>query len=278
MAFISLKKYKINVDIVPNLFPRDVVFLHGNLSSNIWWQPAIQAWQKKLSQANATAPLLGRAILVEWRGCGQTTGPESEPRVSNDLAPQQLAQDLIETVHALKLEKFDLVGHSYGGLISLMAAVRAPELIDKLVLLDSVGAHGVQFPKEGRDAFLQMKVDREFCATVMSGTIHGCDIHSPLFNKIVDDAMGVSPLVWTAIPDVLNHVDIVKDIEQFKRPTLVIHGDQDPVLPKADSEALAKWIPNATYREFKGNGHSPNVESPELFASTVSEFLFADAR
>ena len=277
MAFIALETYKINVDIVPNLFPHDVVFLHGNLSSNHWWQPAIQVWQKKSRQANLEAPYRGRAILVEWRGCGQSTGPESEPRVAEDLEPQQLALDLIETVQALKIEKFDLIGHSYGGLISLMAAIRAPELIGKLVLLDSVGATGLQFPKEGREAFLQMKVDRAFCATVMSGTIQGCDIQSPLFQKIVDDAMGVSPLVWTAIPDVLSHVNIVEDIQKFKRPTLVIHGDQDPVLPKANSEALAKWIPNATYREFKGSGHSPNVESPELFASTVSEFLFADA-
>ncbi len=276
MALISLKNYKINVDIVPRLFPRDVVFVHGNLSSNIWWQPAIESWQTMLTESREVAPA-GRAILVEWRGCGQTTGPASEPHVASDIAPDQLAQDLIETVQQLKLSKFDLVGHSYGGLISLMAAIQEPGLVNKLVLLDSVGANGLQFPREAREAFLQMKADRQFCATVLSGTILGCDVHSKLFQQIVDNTMAVSPLIWTAIPEVLDQVNIVEAVKKFSRPTLVIHGDQDPVLPIADSIALAEWMPNAIFKKFKDSGHSPNIESPELFASTVSQFLFHDA-
>jgi pimeloyl-ACP methyl ester carboxylesterase len=159
-------------------------------------------------------------------------------------------------------------------LIALCALLEAPELFDRVVLLDPVGPTGVKFEKPMYDAFTQMSQDREFCATVMNGTIHQNDPTTDLFRRIVDAAFGIDKSIWHGIPDALRDVDITNQLSRIQHPTLILHGEHDPVLPKEVSAKLATQLPNARYKELLGQGHSTNVENPELFVREVSHFLF----
>jgi hypothetical protein len=67
MAMIELDGFAMNVDIHEGLVASDTVFIHGNLASNIWWQPALEVWQKQAKSAKHQT-LKGRLIFVEWRG------------------------------------------------------------------------------------------------------------------------------------------------------------------------------------------------------------------
>jgi pimeloyl-ACP methyl ester carboxylesterase len=257
-----------NIEVHPGLIPKDTLFIHGNLASNTWWRPALSVWQNR-AQSQPHAPYEGRLIFGEWRGCGKSSAPAS----AADLNPAVLADDYILALKTLGIKKACLVGHSNGGLIALFALLRAPELFDRVVLLDPVSATGVQFEQPMYDAFTAMSKDRDMCKTVMSATINGT-VDPAFLDAVVDDAFGVSKVIWHGVPDAIKTVNIVADLQKIKHPVLIMHGDQDPILPIEGSIAMAAHLGNATFVKLEGRGHSANVENPQLFVEKTHSFLF----
>ena len=270
----NLGAFTMNYEVHPGILPADTLFIHGNIASNAWWRPALDVWRKE-----ADPGFRGRAICAEWRGCGES----SAPLAAGELEPAALADDYIALMRSLGIERAHVVGHSTGGLIALYAMKKAPQLFDRAVLLDPVTHRGVRFPPEGIAAFAQMARDRSVCEAVLTGAVHEVDPADPLFQELVDDAYGVAPLLWTAMPQILGEIadgkladEARKTVEQVTHPVLVLHGSVDAILPIADSVALSEILPNAEFFEIKGHGHSPNVEDPELFVRLAEEHLFAD--
>lgn len=265
MARVDLLNYGMNVDVTNSVLPMDTIFLHGNLASNTWWEPSLEIWKK-----NAKPGLEGRFIAAEWRGYGKSEAPKTE----EELHPAALAEDYIQLCDKLGIKKACLVGHSTGGLIALFAMLKAPHLFERAVLLDPVGATGVQFGPEMYAAFTQMSEDRAVTEAVMNGTIHGNDMKSPLFQRIVDDTFGAAKINWHGVPKMLHITDISKDLGKIRHPVLVLHGQHDPIIPVESSQTLAAGLPNATLDIMKDQGHSANIENPALFVAKVNSFLF----
>lgn len=258
--------FEMNVDVVPNLVPVDVLFMHGNLASNTWWEPAVSVWKKSPVGA---APR-GRLLLGEWRGCGKSPAPQS----AADLHPSILADDYIQALKSRDAEKVDIVAHSTGGLIALYALLKSPDLFGRVVLLDPVGVKGVQFEASALDGFTQMSQNREVCAAVMSATIHGNDPTTPFFQRIVDDTFGIAKLNWQGVPAALRDIDLSAQVGAIENKILILHGEHDPILPVDGSRELAALLPNAEFRLLDGQGHSTNVENPGRFVQLVNDFLF----
>ena len=250
--------FEMNVEVVEGVLSLDTLFIHGNVASNTWWEPTLSELKKRKPEGRK---LEGRFIAAEWRGCGRS-GP---PRAESELSPKVLAQDYLALLDAMGIKKAVAVGHSTGGAIALCAALQDPSRFEKIVLLDSVGATGVQFAPETFEAFTQMSQNREFCAAVMGGTIHGNDPASPLFQRIVDDAFGIAKLNWHGVPRQLQNFNISKEIGSIRVPVLVLHGELDPVIPVETAKTLAAALPNSRLEIFPNQGHSPNVENPSLF-------------
>jgi 3-oxoadipate enol-lactonase len=265
MALVDLMGHKMNAEVISSCLPMDTIFLHGNLASNTWWEPAMALWKSQ-----AKPGLEGRAVLAEWRGCGKSDAPRSEEQ----LHPAALAEDYIQLCQKLGIKKACLVGHSTGGIIALYAMLKAPELFDRAVLLDSVGITGVQFGPEMYSAFTQMSQDRSVCEAVMNGTIHQNDKTSSLFHRIVDDAFGIAKINWHGVPRMLHVTNLTSEVGKISNPVLVLHGQHDPIIPLETAKVLAASLPNARLEVLENNGHSANVESPELFVSKVNSFLF----
>lgn len=267
MALIDLNGYKMNVDVTPGVLPLDTIFLHGNLASNTWWEPSLEIWK---SQASSRPGMEGRLIATEWRGCGKSEAPRTEA----ELNPSVLADDCIALCAKLGIKKACLVGHSTGGIVALFAALKAPELFDRIVLLDSVGATGVQFGPEMYAAFTQMSESREITAAVMAGTIHENNSASPLFARIVDDAFNIAKINWHGVPKALHNVNISAELPKIQNQILVLHGELDPIIPVDTAKVLAAGLPHARLEIVKNHGHSLNVEDAALFVSKVNDFLF----
>ena len=266
MAKMQLNNgFAMNMEVLAGMLPMDTVFMHGNLASNTWWQPAVEVWKK-----NQRPGLEGRMMMGEWRGCGQSDAQKNE----SELHPSQLADDYLMALRQLGVKKACIVGHSTGGLVALYAMMKAPEMFDRAVLLDPVSAKGVQFDNSMYDAFTQMSKDRAFCEAVMGGTIHGNDPTRALFQKIVDEAQLATQRLGHGVLNALKGVNIFDQLSSITHPVLVMHGEQDPVLPKEGSIEMAGALGNARYMEMKDQGHSTNVENPTLFVKTVDEFLF----
>lgn len=248
------------------LAPGNVLFIHGNLASNRWWVPMEKEWME--------TGLRGPGCLVygEFRGCGQSATPKSDSEVDMHV----FAQDFINLVRELNRGPFSVVGHSTGGLIAALMLAKAPELFERAVLLDPVGAQGVRFEPSIIEAFEQMKKDKALTAKVIGGTIHQNDPESSFFREIiVEDAQKAVQAVGHLVLKALDGLDVRKEVAKIPHPVLVLHGEHDSLLPMKDSEALARLMTKGQFEVFQGQGHCANVENPKAFVGKIQSFLFA---
>ncbi len=67
--------------------------------------------------------------------------------------------------------------------------------------------------------------------------------------------------------------DSTELLGQIPGPTLVVGGEEDPLSPPAEAEAMAKNIPNAKHVKIPRAGHLSNLEQPAAFNAALEEFL-----
>jgi 3-oxoadipate enol-lactonase len=162
-------------------------------------------------------------------------------------------------------------GHSTGGAIALQLAVRHPQLIAGLVLVDT-GAH-----MRGHgdvDAILRNIKDNwgeELRAAVLDRSFH-----VPL-----DDAVRAAFLGWAATAsqqatyDVLasqRDLDLTGELGGVAQPSIVIHGRYDRARPPEQGRELAAALPNAEFRLVE-TGHTPVYEAPAAVAAAVRDVV-----
>lgn len=259
--------FQLNYEVHEGLVPEPILFVHGNLASNGWWYPAQEFWQAQARGQNFRSPL----IYAEFRGCGGSSAPKDDSEVDMN----RFADDFIGLVRSLNIGPVHLVGHSTGGLIVALMLAKSPELFKKAVLLDPVGATGVQFDQSMIGAFEQMKVSRDLVGTVMNATIYQNDPQSAFFRDVVvEDAFKAVKVVGHLVLKALDGFDARQDIAKITHPVLVLHGEHDKLLPMKDSEELASLIKTAQFVVIPDQGHCTNVECPEKFVALVRGFLF----
>lgn len=261
--------YQLHYEVLPNVLPVTTLFIHGNLASNRWWVPVKDSWQRRGQGQKWT----GSMILAEFRGCGQSTAPKK----AEDVDMKNFAKDFNSLVESLKLpEPINLVGHSTGGLICALMMSFRPDLYNKQVLLDPVGINGVQFEDSMLSAFEQMKKDPALTAAVIGSTIFQNNPNSTYFKQvIVKDAQSAVQSVGPWVLQALKGFRTTEDLKSVRKPTLVLHGEHDVLLPMADSMEMA-LVMNGDFKILKGCGHCANIEKPDGFVEISHNFLFTN--
>lgn len=264
MSFFKIDNFNMFYEIAPQKLNHDTLLIHGNLANSGWWKPALECLSSK------DEGLTGSIYMADWRGCGQSSATENQ----DELLIPNMANDYIKLIEELGLKQVDLVGHSTGGLIALQMMILRPELFRKAILLDTVGPEGVKLEPEMLGAFEVMRTQRDICETVMATTINNVDTKSDFFQKvIVDGAFKVAAPNWAGIPTAITKIHLQKDLNKITQPVTVLHGELDPVLPIDVSRKLAQDLPNGTFVELKGHGHSMNVEDPNKMAECLIKYL-----
>jgi pimeloyl-ACP methyl ester carboxylesterase len=257
----------INYEVHPNLVPQTTFFIHGNLASNRWWYPAQEFWQ----QQAVGKSYHGSLIYAEFRGCGHSSVPSKD----SEIDMHRFADDFIALIKNLDLGPVNLVGHSTGGIIVPLMMTKAPQLFNKAILLDPVGAQGVKFDNAMIKAFNDMKVNKELVGLVLGSTIYHNDPASIFFNEvIVEDSFAAVKNIGHLVLKALDNFDVRAEVSKITHPVLVLHGEFDTLLKRDESEKLAGLMKNAQFRVIAGQGHCMNVEAPEKFVGLAQKFLF----
>lgn len=257
------EQIQIHYEIFEHRLPQDTFFIHGNIASNRWWYPTMELLPED-------AHLEGRAILMEFRGCGQSTAPSSLEQATMEI----FANDFIKIIEHVGSKNFNLVGHSTGGFIACLIAAQMKARVNHLVALDPVGAHGVQFEPSMEVAFNAMKADSELVAAVIGATIYNNDPNSDFFKKIIlpDACIGAKNVGLFVIKN-LDGVDIKKQVQAITAKCLFLHGEHDSLLPKNDTQELARLSQNGTFAEIPNQGHCCNIENAKTWTKILKNFL-----
>jgi proline iminopeptidase len=235
----------------------------------------------------ALGPLAARRqiILYDQRGRGESSAPPepSAARIEDD------AEDVGALRRALGIPKWDLLGHSWGGGIAMLAAASDQAGTGRLVTVDSVGPTSEWIPILRRNALRRLsgesrnRLERidEQSLTSPDPEVHAEQTQAIYPAWFADDEM---PARFT-LPRVLNqtgttvlarlraqHYDWRREVSAVRAATLVIHGALDP-LPVETSVEIASLIADSTHAVIPDAGHMPFWEAPDVFFPLVERFL-----
>lgn len=242
------------------------VVFHPGLGYGAW------SWRK-------LAPLIAtryRTVSVDPRGAGRSDKPAGPYTV------EQLAEDIAALLAVLGLDSAHIVGHSMGGYVAQVLALRRPCLVRSLILLATSpgGPEAKPVPVETRTAWQQAAQlpSEEFARRTFPYSFRPGWTHRHQQEYEADLA---ERLRWPTPPDrwrdqyaaCVAFLEEGIPVEEISQPTLIIHGTADRVVPVANAKLLAERIPHAQLRLFPGAGHNLMLEEPQLVAATILEFL-----
>ena len=195
------------------------------------------------------------------------------------------ARMILRFVNRLGIGKATLVGSSYGGAVSSWFTLDYPERVEKLVLVSSVIndkpmrhplMRFISVPGVGETLSPFLIDSRTFLKRRQQSTLHETS-HDLIDEERLESVM--RPLkaadAHNSLLTTVRNWDadrIEKDAHLIDQPTLLIWGDSDTVIPKANGERLYDRILNSRLVVFKDCGHLPSEEKPKLFIDLVDEF------
>jgi pimeloyl-ACP methyl ester carboxylesterase len=214
-----------------------------------------------------------RTIVFDTRGTGRSPVPPERYGVGD------IAED---AAGILAARPAHVVGFSMGGYVALTLALERPELVRSL-LLAGTGAGGAgRVPRQEhvrnafRDAF-GLPPDEFGRATMPYTFSPGWPEAEPERFAEILAARLVHP---TPEETIVTHADAcyafyaeAREVERIDARALVVHGDEDLIVPVENGRMLAARLRYATYVELPGKGHNVMLEDPETFNRIVLDFL-----
>ncbi len=244
-----------------------VLFISGLASTRLGWWKQIEPFSRKF-----------RVINMDNRDAGDS---------ALGMAPYTIAdmsEDTAGVIKNLNPGRTHIIGISMGGMIAQELAIRHPELVDKLVLVattaggpTSVNARpevaALLMRGEGED--IETRVRRTFTAIAGEGHManHPEDLEHIVKNSLARPMSLESYQRQLGACMVHFRQGAADRLAQITAPTLVVHGDYDPLIPYPNGKYLAEHIKGARLVTFPGVGHISMIESPERFNREVIEFL-----
>ena len=249
-----------------------LVLLHGFGDSFTSWE----GWVKELK---------GRfhIISLDFPGHGLTRAPDGYV-----LHGDGLTEFVDAFAEKLALPKFALAGNSMGGGVAWRFALRHPQRLNALILVDAAGFPNEKPPAEVPLAFkiLKYPLGRAFLRNIDNRFLIDEGLKTDVYDKalitpaLVDrwaefqrapghraTLMSLNPGDFaTASAEALHGIDV---------PTLILHGESDVLVEPASAHKFAEAIPGARLILYPRVGHLPQIEIPQRSAADVAEFLHA---
>ena len=249
-----------------------IVFSHG-------WPLDADAWDDQLSFFASNG---FRAVAHDRRGHGRS----SQPWDGNEM--NTYADDLSELIEQLDLHDVVLVGHSTGGgEVTRYIGRHGTSRVAKAVLVGAIpplmlktDANPGGLPIEAFDEIRAgVAGDRSEFYKGLSAPFFGANRAGSTVSQGLRDAfwlMSMQAGLKGAYDCVkaFSETDLTEDLKRFDVPTLIVHGDDDQIVPIADSALLSsKIVEGAILKVYPGAPHGLTFTHKEQFNADVLEFI-----
>lgn len=193
---------------------------------------------------------------------------------------QVMADDLVEFMEDQGLEKSHLLGHSMGGKTAMTLALRHPEKVERLLVVDiaprSYPVHH-QTILEGLNAIdLEQLQSRKQADDLLAKYVDEKSIRQFLLKSLGRNEEG--KFIWKInLPVITEKIDTIgQAIESesvFDHPTLFVTGANSNYVQDKDKPDIEKYFPNSNIIKMKNAGHWLHAEQPEAVIETIQAFL-----
>ncbi|MBN2554500.1 MAG: alpha/beta hydrolase [Anaerolineales bacterium] len=254
-----------------------LILLHGFGASVFSWREVLQ-------------PLASDRLVAAYDrpAFGLTERPMPPfPNGGNPYTPASQVELTIGFMDSLGVNQAVLIGNSAGGTIAMLTALEYPQRVAALILVDpAVYAGGgapawirpiLRLPQVRRIGPLFVRNIRDWGREMLLSAWHDPALITP---DIVNGyTLPLSVENWDRalweLTIASQESDLSGRLGEFSLPILIITGDDDRIVPTADSVRLAGEIPGAELVVVPNCGHVPQEECPEAFLAAVDAFLLS---
>lgn len=263
MPKIRIGDIKMYYEIHGKGFP--LVMIMGLTANKDWWPPeVIEQFSKHF-----------KTLIFDNRGAGRTDAPKT------DYTIKMFAEDTIGLMDALEIEEAHILGVSMGGMIAQELVLNYPDRVKKLVLCSTTpgGPNAVPTPPETIAVMMERgNLTDEQKARRIIPLLFPKDFiqNNPEIVERTINHMLIAPITEDAYMRQLKacmEFNAYDRLPTINRPTLVMAGKEDVLLPYQNDEIIAKRIPKAKLILYDNVGHGMTTQVAEDFTEKVIKFL-----
>jgi len=241
-----------------------IVLWHSLLCDGGMWRAQVAALRDRFRLINVDAPGHGRS------------GP-----IRRGFSMGDCVDAAIAVMDAVGAERPGFAGLSWGGMVAMRLALRHPERVAALALLDTSARAEIAEKK------LRYRVLLAIATTL--GPVESLmpQVEKLMFSDgyraahretVMDFRRGVmrmdrDALGYSVRAVVIDRDDVTADLPEIDIPTLVMCGTEDRATPPLQSEVIAKLIPNARLVRIPGAGHLSALEQPDRVNGELAPFF-----
>ncbi len=215
-----------------------LLLVHGLAGSGRWWRKNVPVLARSF-----------RVFTVDLAGFGRSRGQR--------FKLQDAAGLLLRWMDAAKIDRCHVIGHSMGGYVTTALLARAPERIDRIILVDpalaplpaSLASNSLRLAKSVR----YMAVD--FLPVLLADTL----LAGPV-------------TLYRAVQELI-HSNLSAHLSALRGDLLMVWGEKDALLPLSIGRELQRQLPSAQFVVIHGAGHNPMWDRPREFNRLAVEFL-----
>jgi len=248
------------LDINPGGSPT-VLLLHGLGVNGSSWALQLPALEKAGF----------RVLAPDLRGFGKSTYPGGR------LSAFILASDMAALLDLFHAGAAHVIGISMGGIIALQLAIEHPNLVDKLILVNTFARLRPQrlsvWVYYALRLFLVHTLGLPTQARVVSWRIFPRPEQAELRSTLYAQITQANPAGYRATMRALARFNALPRLNELCHPTLVITGERDTTVPAEVQNEMAARIPLARQVIIPDAGHAVIAEQPELFNHCILDFL-----
>jgi pimeloyl-ACP methyl ester carboxylesterase len=240
-----------------------LLFIHGYPLNRAMWAP------QRSGLAN-----VARVLAPDLRGYGETQatpGPYSMDLLADDCAAFLDALDITTPVV--------VCGLSMGGYVALAFNRRHARRLGGLILTSTRAAPDSPEARQGRDTAIALaqrlgvaEIARTMLPKLMAPETYTAQ--PELVRQVQGILEGASLAgIVGALQGMRDRPDFTPTLAEIRVPALVVHGQEDRIIPVQEAQETAARIPKARLAVIPGAGHLPNLEQPDYFNAVVTEFI-----
>jgi len=235
-----------------------LLLLHGLGASAERWEHVIPLFAKEY-----------RVIVPDLVGFGHS----DKPMV--DYTMEYFSEFTSKFVESIGIKKLNIIGSSLGGQIAAEYAVNHNDKIRKLVLVSPSGVmkHSTPALNTYISAALYPNTDSALNAfQVMSGSKN---VNEKTVSGFIErmELPNAKMAFMSTLLGLSNSKAITEKLQLITIPTLIVWGENDPVIPIEYAQSFISGINDCRFYKMIGCGHTPYAEEPGMFFQIVSDFL-----
>ncbi|NHJ25613.1 MAG: alpha/beta hydrolase [Candidatus Lokiarchaeota archaeon] len=246
-----------------------LILLHGFAMYKEFWKWQIEALAKNF-----------KVISLDSRGCGKTEHP------MRGYSMELLADDVKALMDYLEVDKVNLAGHSFGGMIAQHFALKYPENLNKLILMSTfanlpLSKSGLEMYKQSQLSFYDKKMNdpesafwekmkqrfsREFYKEMVQNPdklYHNLFKPKELMDFENENGTSKPQDILNMIEAIIDH-DTLNDLKKIKNKTCIMAGENDKVVPKLSCELIHEKIFESELMIFNGGHFFMIEEAPDV--------------